>query len=128
MNTRKCKLNYGKLNVENVEELIFTSSKKRFDFISSVIINQDYMYKKVFLLAIEKDYLEPPHKDPETDIIYIFEQYRDINFLSNHENGKWMDIFLFEFSSYEDAYEFALMMREPNKLCYKNNQPPLEVI
>jgi hypothetical protein len=120
MNTRKCKLHYAELGKENedVKEIVFSSSRKRFSFIADKIINRNLEKKIVFLIAIEKDYLEPPHKDPSGDSIYVFTLYRDIDFLKTHENGQWKDIFLFEYNSYEKAYKAALDMREPNPLCY----------
>jgi len=42
------------------------------------------------------------------------------------ESSKLTDIFIQEYPSFEDAYDVALMMREPHELCYseedKNNK------
>jgi hypothetical protein len=34
------------------------------------------------------------------------------------ESSKLTDIFIQEYPSFEDAYDVALMMREPHELCY----------
>jgi len=44
------------------------------------------------------------------------------NFIFNNVQYKINDVFFFEFASFEEAYKVALSMKEPNPLCYEEEQ------
>jgi hypothetical protein len=119
-------LHYSKLNESEVILKEFKSWEDRFTFIKERVLCQNG--KKVFILAVEKDIYSNGKKNHYYDSIFIFHLFDDIQFITNTNLSQWRDSFLFEYSSYEEAYEVALDMREPIELCYSNNEPPLEVI
>lgn len=108
----KYKLSYSKLNSEiDIEELSFTSPNKRNNFITDKIIGTQT--KRVFVIGIE-------HSDNNTNL-FIFDLIIDPYIFKNILNNKWEKMFLFEFESYEEAYDFSLDMKEVSPLCYNND-------
>jgi hypothetical protein len=79
---------------------------------------QDY---KVFVLSCVSN------NHPMTDEILVTESLpmmRDFveSWDNNYDEGGTNSFYLQEYDSYEDAYKVALDMREPNRLCYNNNE------
>lgn len=102
-------LHYAELNLnDDIPKFEFTSSDKRNNFIS------DKMYEghnRVFLLCIEHSH--------EFSTVLVFDRSNSYAFrLIEKDKCLWENMFLFEYDSYEAAYQTALDIMETNKLCY----------
>lgn len=109
MSYKKFNLHYSALNSsDDIEKFSYTSNALRFNEISDYVFSGK---KCVFLLAVEHS--------KEFSSIFVFDR-SNIYALRLLEKDKCIfeDVFLFEYESYEAAYQNALDMMEPNKLCY----------
>ena len=99
------KLFYAHLNLDgDIKEITFHTHALRTRF----IIDKILLKKKVFLLAI--DYAS------DDSAVYVFDKLKHIKPILKYTTD---DIYLFEYSSFEEAYRNALDMMEPNPLCYE---------
>lgn len=104
----KYKLNFSELNSNSdVENLEFSSAKKRASFIADRVIGVNP--KRVFTLIIKYS------KNDEHSDVFVFENWSGIQ---NVVESKWKEFWLFEWESYEDAYKNALDLKEVSPLCY----------
>ena len=81
--------------------------------------------KKVFIVAIETDILIDEYDSDKgitvKDFVFIDHKLRDILSMINHSLIGHHRMFIYECSSYEDAYKQALDMREVYPNCYEDN-------
>jgi hypothetical protein len=112
-------LHYAALNImQDFEVLEFASKRKRLYALSDKINGVE---DRVFLLAIDE-----PNGDGSSKYfqIYIFEKWQnmfvDIRNGSPFFSNPQYEIYLQEYSSYQEAYQAALNMRISNKF-YKNS-------
>ncbi len=105
----KYKLNFSKLNSNSdIDVIEFTSASRRASFIADRVVG--VKPDRVFTLIVSYS----KTNDSEIDV-YIFDNYSCVQ---DVVKSKWIDFFLFEWESYEEAYKNALDLREPNPLCY----------
>lgn len=104
----KYKLNFSELNSSwDVQSLEFTSAKKRASFIADRVVSNTP--KRVFTLIVQ--YTD----NDEPSDVYVFENWSCIQ---SFVEARWKEFWLFEWESYEDAYQNALDLKEVSPLCY----------
>lgn len=102
-------LNFSELNKDaDIEVVIFSSAKERANYIADRVIG--CKPDRVFTLIISYD-----DKDDNACDIYVFDKFSCIQEVVK---TRWKSFWLFEWSSYEEAYKNALDLKEVNPLCY----------
>lgn len=102
-------LNFSQLNSDaDLEAISFTSAKKRANYIAERVIG--IKPERVFTLVISYD-----DNDNDACDVYVFDEWICIQ---NVVTSRWKSFWLFEWSSYEDAYKNALDLKEVNPMCY----------
>jgi hypothetical protein len=117
----KIKLHYAPLILKkDIECFEFKSTIEVDRFIYKMIYDGPYMPNKVILINIDNEILitDNMHSDP---IIENFIEFMCYNDYMDEDAIPYMNIYLQEYYSYEEAYEVALSMKEENPLCYKTN-------
>jgi hypothetical protein len=101
----KYKLNYSGLNSkEDFEKVSFTSARKRSEFIADRVIGGP---KKVYVLVVG-------YSEDRSDV-YVFKDWWCIDLVVKQS---WDTFWLIEYESYEEAYKYALDVKEESELCY----------
>ena len=102
-------LNFAELNSDaDVDAISFTSATKRASFIAERVIGSKP--ERVFTLVVSYD-----DNDYNACDVYVFDKWTCIKEVVQQ---RWKSFWLFEWSSYEDAYKNALDMKEVSPLCY----------
>jgi hypothetical protein len=117
-------IHYSKLNSDSdVQILEFDKLSDRRDATSMFKELQDN--KKVFIVAIETDIVIDETEDDVCiavkDFVFVDHKLTDIINMINHTLVAHHRMFIFECSSYEDAYIQALDMREIYPNCYEDS-------
>jgi len=100
-------LHFHELNsIGSAKELTFTSNGKRINFVTDRFCLTDG--KRVFVLV-------RPSQHPKLDNVYVTE---DISMIMPILNSREASLALLEFESYQEAYDYALLYKEINPLCY----------
>jgi hypothetical protein len=106
-------IDYFSVGSDDRQEVVVASNEEAAKWITQKLGKE----KVVYLLA-----LECPKTGCHTRI-YVFDSVLEVTsiLVDIAEFAIYAEIkyFLQEYSSYEEAYEVALMMREPNPLCYE---------
>ena len=106
------RIHYAKLNLQgDIPCLEFNSIDDLRSFIDSIVYPLKLVNEKIYLLAIDDEIIVT---DNGLLVYEIFDG--NINALDPFYEG--VDIFIQEYSSYEEAYKVALDMREDHPLCY----------
>lgn len=108
MSERKHVLHYQNLDLSgDIDQLLFPDKEERGEYAKALIEKGNG--KVVYTLVIERS------EDIKEDSIYIFQ---NIECVEPFLKIDFLDLFLFEWDSYEDAYTYARDVREENELCY----------
>ena len=114
-------LHYGKgkdlKNENDILNIKFKTTKALIKFFKNVVLENDDK-ETIYVLTNCSNNFEDSYTD-----VFIFENvyrlttlFKVIEAVVNGLDEK--NVFLQEYSNYEDAYKVALSMRETNKLCY----------
>jgi len=104
------KLHYASLDLQgDIPSVEFESKYEMLDYVSKVYKNNWLTYLNVVCLVSISDHL-----------IVVNSMSRILNFINDELNhiDFGTDVFLQEYSSYEEAFKVALDMKEENPLCY----------
>lgn len=105
-------LNFSPLDNVLEDNIVFkTKTKKEMEDVLDSLFNVSFERKDTVYLFSYDTYGD----DSGEEILVTENPLHIIDLL--HE-VQWVDFYLFEYNSYEDAYKDALTMREPRKLCY----------
>ena len=108
-------INYYPIGSNDLEEVVVASNEEAAKWITKKLCKDNIVY----LLA-----LEYPKTQCHTRV-YVFDSVLEVTsiIVDIAEFAIYAEIkyFLQEYSSYEEAYEVALMMRETNPLCYERD-------
>ena len=106
------KLHYAKLDLQgDIPCLEFPSIEEVRSFITSIVYPLKMVNKKVYVVAIQDEVIV-------TENGLLVEELFDGNLNSAYPFYEVEDIFIQEYSSYEEAYKVALDMKEVSPLCY----------
>ena len=105
------KLHYAKLDLQgDIPCLEFPSIEEVRSFITSIVYPLKMVNKKVYVVAIQDEVIV-------TENGLLVEELFDGNLNSAYPFYEGEDIFIQEYSSYEEAYKVALDMKEVSPLC-----------
>jgi hypothetical protein len=111
------KLYYAKLNSHvDIEELLFESVEDMLSCIVYDIYGEKPDKKRVILIGYKEEIIIT-----DTDRLPAMEMMLKTLSLIPENKGieDFEQLHVQEYESYEAAYDVALMMREPNELCYE---------
>lgn len=104
-------LNYSSLEDHgDITVFSFKNLAKRSEAIADYVIGRS---DRVFILSLSREEDSPRHK------VYIFQFYNSIEAEMSRKTSTDIHAYLFECSSYEDAYKTALGMQDISELCYE---------
>ena len=103
-------LHFSELKCSEITQKSFTSAKKRSEFIADRVIG--IQPKRVFTLIVGYD-----DDDVNAQDVYTFDQWSCIQDIVK---TRWKTFYLYEWESYEEAYKYALDIKEVNPLCYSS--------
>lgn len=112
------RLNYAKLNLtSDIPCLEFDSKYKLLDYVHTIYKNNSFIgLKAICIVQIGENLIVV------NNLKLMLHFINDL--LDEHEFTHELfgdDVSIHEFSSYEEAYKFAILLKEESSLCYSNN-------
>ena len=112
------RLNYAKLNLtSDIPCLEFDSKYKLLDYVHTIYKNNSFIGLNVIcIVQIGENLIVVNSRKSILDFINdLLEEYESTHELFGN------DVSIHEFSSYEEAYKFAILLKEESSLCYSDN-------
>jgi hypothetical protein len=112
------KLHYAELNLtSDIPCLQFDSKNKLLDYVHTIYKNNSYTRLKVIcIVQIGENLIVVNSMKSILDFINdLLDEHESIHQLFGN------DVSIHEFSSYEEAYKFAILLKEESRLCYSDN-------